>query len=219
MEARSIPKGSIRVPACRTRRRPASRRLSPKTNPLQCNYLSTTAPGLGPFSYLYIPNPQTGSFLFDNYQQPSSIVGNLQVSYDVSPRIRLMVLGANLFHSCFGGTSAPWTTAIPPSNVVCGYAPAGVRSTARSIRPTSTTVRASTTSRPMVRVLRRHSRTATCRRLQQRRNRRCGAADQRLLQRSGENLTRITVRSKVGNQRSGTSQSGVPAPFRDNGHA
>jgi hypothetical protein len=30
-----------------------------------------------------------------------------------------------LFHSCFGGTSAPWTTANPPSNVVCGYLPAG----------------------------------------------------------------------------------------------
>ena len=100
-------------------------KVSPKTNPLQCNYLSTTAAGLGPFGYFYIPNPQTGTFLFDNYEQPSSIVGNLQVSYDVSPRIRLMVLGANLFHSCFGGTSAPWTSAIPPSNVVCGYGPAG----------------------------------------------------------------------------------------------
>ncbi len=100
-------------------------KASPKTNPLQCNYLSITAPGLGPFSYLYIPDPQTGAFLFDNYEQPSSIVGNLQLSYDVSPRIRLMVLGANLFHSCFGGSSAPWTSAIPPSNVVCGYGPAG----------------------------------------------------------------------------------------------
>ena len=47
----------------------------------------------GAFTYLYIPNPQTGTFLFDNYQQPSSIVGNLQITYDVSPRIRLTVLG------------------------------------------------------------------------------------------------------------------------------
>ena len=31
------------------------------------------------YVYLYIPNPQTGSFLYDNYEQPSSIVGNLQV--------------------------------------------------------------------------------------------------------------------------------------------
>jgi hypothetical protein len=84
-----------------------------------------TGPGLGTFSYLYVPNPQTGSFLFDNYQQPSSIVGNLQLSYDVSPRIKLMVLGANLFHECFGGTSAPWASANAPSYAVCGYGPAG----------------------------------------------------------------------------------------------
>jgi hypothetical protein len=100
-------------------------KVSPKTNPLQCNPFSVTAPGLGPDSYLYIPDPQTGAFLFDNYQQPSSIVGNLQLSYDVSPRIKLTILGANLFHSCFGGSSAPWTSAVPPSNVVCGYTPAG----------------------------------------------------------------------------------------------
>jgi hypothetical protein len=100
-------------------------KVSPHTNPLQCNYLSATAPGLGPFSYLYVPNPQVGSFLFTNYQNPSSIFGNLQITYDVSPKIRLSVLGVALFHSCFGGTSAPWTTANPPSNVVCGYLPAG----------------------------------------------------------------------------------------------
>jgi hypothetical protein len=100
-------------------------KVSPKTNPLQCNVLYGTGNGLGPFGYLYIPDPQTGSFLFDNYQQPSSIVGNLQIAYDVSPTIRITLLGANLFHSCFGGTTAPWTTANPPSNVVCGYSPAG----------------------------------------------------------------------------------------------
>jgi Carboxypeptidase regulatory-like domain/TonB dependent receptor/TonB-dependent Receptor Plug Domain len=100
-------------------------KLSPKTNPLQCNYLTLSSAGSGAFTYLYIPNPQTGTFLFDNYQEPSSIVGNLQVSYDLSPRIRLTILGANLFHTCFGGTPAAWTAANPPSSVVCGYTPAG----------------------------------------------------------------------------------------------
>jgi hypothetical protein len=100
-------------------------KLSPKTNPLQCNYLYTTAAGVGQFGYFYIPNPQTGNFLFDNYQQPSSLVGNLQLSYELSPKIKLTLLGAGLFHSCFGGSSAPWTTANPPSNVVCGYTPDG----------------------------------------------------------------------------------------------
>ncbi len=100
-------------------------KLSPKTNPLQCNYLTTTSAGLGAFGFLYVPNPQTGSFLFDNFQQPSSIVGNLQLSYDASPRIRLTVLGTSLFHTCFGGTAAAWTAANPPGAAVCGYAPAG----------------------------------------------------------------------------------------------
>jgi len=100
-------------------------KLSPKTNPLQCNYLTANAPGLGTFSFLSIPNPQVNSFLFANYQNPSSIFGNLQVSYDVSPRIKLTVLGVSLFHTCFGGSAAPWTSANPPSNVICGYSAAG----------------------------------------------------------------------------------------------
>jgi hypothetical protein len=100
-------------------------KLSPKTNPLQCNYLTTSTAGLGVFGFLYVPNPQTGSFLFDNFQQPSSIVANLQLSYDVSPRIRLTVLGTSLFHTCFGGTAAAWTAASPPGAAVCGYIPAG----------------------------------------------------------------------------------------------
>jgi hypothetical protein len=100
-------------------------KVSPHTNPLQCNYLTATAPGLGPLINLNIPNPQTGSFLFANFQNPSSIFGNLQLTYDVSPRIRLSALGVALFHTCFGGTSAPWTTANPPGSAVCGYLPAG----------------------------------------------------------------------------------------------
>jgi hypothetical protein len=100
-------------------------KLSPKTNPLQCNYLTNLAPGLGTFSFLYVPNPQTGSFLFGNFEQPSSIFGNLQITYDLTPKIRLSVLGASLFHTCFGGTSAPWTSFYSPGSYVCGYAPAG----------------------------------------------------------------------------------------------
>ncbi len=41
-------------------------KLSPSTDPLKCNYLTTTSAGAGTFTYLYVPNPQTGSFLFDN---------------------------------------------------------------------------------------------------------------------------------------------------------
>ncbi|HZY97611.1 MAG TPA: TonB-dependent receptor [Candidatus Cybelea sp.] len=100
-------------------------KLSPRTNPLQCNYLTANAPGLGTFSFLYVPNPQTGAFLFNNYENPSSIFGNLQVTYDLTPKIRLSILGTSLFHTCFGGTSAPWTSAYPAGQAVCGYLPAG----------------------------------------------------------------------------------------------
>jgi hypothetical protein len=99
--------------------------LSPKTNPLQCDIRTVQAPGFGPQGLLYIPDPQTGTFAFDNYQNPSSLVGNLQVTYDLSPKIRLSMLGSNLFHTCFGGTSTPWSAAYAPSNVICGYTPAG----------------------------------------------------------------------------------------------
>jgi hypothetical protein len=100
-------------------------KVSPHTNPLQCNYLTTTSAGSGAFTYLYIPNPQTGTFAFDTYMSPNSIVGNLQIAYDLTPKIKLTLLGVSLFHACFGGTSTPWSQAYPPNNVTCGYAPAG----------------------------------------------------------------------------------------------
>jgi hypothetical protein len=92
---------------------------------LNCNYTTQVAPGFGQFAYLYIPDPQTGKFAYLNYQEPSILAGNLQISYDVSPRVRLTVTGANLFHTCFGGSSEPWTVANPPSTTVCGYGAAG----------------------------------------------------------------------------------------------
>jgi hypothetical protein len=101
-------------------------KVSPRTNPLQCNYLDANLVGTGTFGFLYIPNPQTGTFAgLDQYQNPSLFVGNLELSYDVSPQIRLSLLGANLFHTCFGGSSEPWTAAYPPGYAVCGYSGAG----------------------------------------------------------------------------------------------
>jgi hypothetical protein len=101
-------------------------KLSPGTNPLQCNYLSMVAPGFGQFGYFYIPDPQTGHFsAMGSYENPNMIVGNLQLSYDVNPRIKLILTGTNIFHACFGGYSEPWTAANPPSPTICGYGAAG----------------------------------------------------------------------------------------------
>jgi Carboxypeptidase regulatory-like domain len=96
------------------------------TNPLQCNTLTVFAAGLGPLGYFYIPNPQTGSFsAIGSYEQPNIITGNLQVTYEVNPRIKLSLTGSSLFRTCFGGTPEPWTAAYPPSPNVCGYFPDG----------------------------------------------------------------------------------------------
>jgi hypothetical protein len=89
-----------------------------------CDYLHQA--GVGATGYLYIPNPQTGSFAsLGQYIEPNVLTGNMQLRYDVSPRITLTATAANIFRSCFGGSSEPWTAANPPSPNACGYATNG----------------------------------------------------------------------------------------------
>jgi hypothetical protein len=88
----------------------------------QCNYTTTIAPGASPYGYLYIPNPQTGTFAsYGQYTGPNIIVGNLAVAYDLSSKVRLQLTATNLFHDCFGGSSEPWTAAYPPGGAFCSY--------------------------------------------------------------------------------------------------
>jgi hypothetical protein len=104
-------------------------KVSPKTNPLQCNYLATNpllGAGTGQFGYFYIPNPQTGHFAaIGSYQNPSLFTGNLQLTYEATPKLTVTLTGANIFHTCFGGSSEPWTAANQPGPNICGYFPAG----------------------------------------------------------------------------------------------
>jgi Carboxypeptidase regulatory-like domain len=96
------------------------------TNPLQCNVDTVYAAGAGPYGYLFIPNPQTGHFSgIGSYEQPNIMTGNLQLTYDVSPKVKLTVTGAGLFRYCFAGTPEPWTAVYGPSPSVCGYSGAG----------------------------------------------------------------------------------------------
>jgi hypothetical protein len=87
-----------------------------------CDFLNA-GPGAAPgFTYLYIPNPQTGKFAsYGQYRQPTIAMLNAQFSYDVSPKVTLQLTAADLWHSCFGGSSEPWTKASAPSKVNCGY--------------------------------------------------------------------------------------------------
>ena len=47
---------------------------------------------------------------------------NMQLSYDVSPRLQLVGTLANIFNTCWGGTQAPWTSG---NGNVCGYTTGG----------------------------------------------------------------------------------------------
>jgi len=95
---------------------------SSATNPNQCNYLSLIAGGATPSGVLYVPNWQTGSFAsIGQFRNPNLLTGNLALTYDVNPRITARVTLTNIFHTCFGGTKAPWTSAYAPGANVCAY--------------------------------------------------------------------------------------------------
>ncbi len=103
--------------------------LSPKTNPLACDYTQFVGAGAAPeFGFLYIPNPQTGTFAsIGRFTEPNNAILNMQLTYDVSPKISLMLTATNVWHTCFGGSSEPWTTAAyKPSSTVCGYQPSSL---------------------------------------------------------------------------------------------
>ena len=88
----------------------------------QCNYTSLIGQGATPSGLLYIPNPQTGKFDgLGTFTEPNMLVGNLALSYDVTPKISVNLTLANVFHTCFGGDKAPWTAAFPAGPHVCGY--------------------------------------------------------------------------------------------------
>ncbi len=94
-------------------------------NPLQADYttcgLAATQNGTSA-GELFIPNPQTGVFdSFGAFRQPSQLNFSLQASYQVSPRVKVNVLFANLVSACFGGSPEPWTKQFPPNGFTCGY--------------------------------------------------------------------------------------------------
>ena len=69
-------------------------------------YNASTCPGI-----VYIPNPFTGHS-YDSigaYTQPNELIANLQLSYDVSPRIQLVGILTNIVNYCWGGSQTPWT--------------------------------------------------------------------------------------------------------------
>ncbi len=77
-----------------------------------------------------VPNSYTGGFDQPGaFVNPTQFLMNLQVSYDVSPKITLVGTVANLVNSCFGGTKRAWT--IDDRNI-CSY---GINNSAGVIPP------------------------------------------------------------------------------------
>ncbi|MBV9057517.1 MAG: TonB-dependent receptor [Candidatus Eremiobacteraeota bacterium] len=94
-------------------------------NPLQADYttcgLAATQNGTSA-GELFIPNPQTGTFDgFGAFRQPNQINFSLQLGYELSPRVKVTAILANLVNACFGGSSEPWTKQYPPNGYTCGY--------------------------------------------------------------------------------------------------
>jgi len=78
-------------------------------------------------SAINIPDPYTGKFdTLGAFRTPQQLLGNLQVTFDATPRVSYVVSALNLVDTCWGGTKEPWTVAA--SNKACwyglpGYAP------------------------------------------------------------------------------------------------
>lgn len=94
-------------------------------NPYRADYTTcfsaATQSGIAPGS-LFIPNPETGTFdSFGAFRQPSQVNFSLQLGYQLTPRIKVNALLANLVNACFGGSSEPWTKQYPPNSYTCGY--------------------------------------------------------------------------------------------------
>jgi hypothetical protein len=66
-----------------------------------------------------IPNPFTGVFdPIGAFTQPNELIANLQLSYDVSPKIQLVGQLVNIVNYCWGGSQTAWTVA---DGNICGY--------------------------------------------------------------------------------------------------
>jgi hypothetical protein len=99
--------------------------VSPNTNPNQCNYLTLATGNNSPTpvaSQLFIPNPVTGTFNTPGqFRNPWVALINVQLRYDFSPKVTGIVTLSDVWHTCFGGSSEPWTKVYKPDANICGF--------------------------------------------------------------------------------------------------
>jgi hypothetical protein len=99
-------------------------------NPLYASYAdyftcgATIATASG---YLAVPDPYTGTFDgLGQYHEPWQLKIGAQIRYDISPRVTMVLNVANIYNTCFGGSSTPWSKAYPAGQYVCSYDNSGV---------------------------------------------------------------------------------------------
>jgi hypothetical protein len=89
------------------------------------------APGstCGSGGAIYVPDPYTGKFdSMGSLREPSQLVGNLQLSYDLNSRMTITVIGNNLYNQCFqrgyawDDPMACWYSSLP-SNIMAPNGP------------------------------------------------------------------------------------------------
>ncbi len=78
---------------------------------------------------LFVPDPYTGQFdSLGALREPSQLVFNLQLSYDITPRMTLTIIGNNIYNKCFqrgyawDSQDACWYSSLP-SNVLAPNGP------------------------------------------------------------------------------------------------
>ncbi|HUA07768.1 MAG TPA: TonB-dependent receptor [Candidatus Acidoferrales bacterium] len=72
---------------------------------------------------IVIPDPYTGQFdPLGSFVQPSQLMMNMQLSYQVNSHITLIASLTNIFNTCFGGTKAAWTSS---NGNYCSYGVVG----------------------------------------------------------------------------------------------
>jgi hypothetical protein len=77
-------------------------------------YNASTCPGV-----VFIPDPFTNGFdPIGAFTEPNELIANVQLSYDVSPRIQLVGQITNIVNYCWGGSPLPWTFA---DGNICSY--------------------------------------------------------------------------------------------------
>jgi len=88
------------------------------------NYTSCFFSQASSFGSLYIPDPYTGKFdTPGQYQSPWFFNLNANIAYDITNKAKVVLVLSNLFNTCFGGSSTPWSSASPPGYSACGYLP------------------------------------------------------------------------------------------------